>query len=527
MADVLKRVESFPFDSKADGYDDDGYPIYDRAVGASMLRETFRQFFSDGVFGTPADAWQITKGEGLSVKVAPGSAIIRGGIASTTEAVTLKLADSAPHGKVAYSIFLRVDDNEEYRSLYLRVSEGEASSEPAPTNPDNDAAVKELRLGYVVVPSGATDLADAEVVNEKGSGVCPYAAPFDEIDLDALLSDVTRKSEDNYNLFVAYLAANREFIESAIDGTAAGHLQAEIDKLAATMTNDDMWSYVQGSSAAVGGGKHVTIENLRHFRDKNKVEFLNDEVFVEQMSSPTTQYGDYAVSLSNLRAMEGDRGLPDIPSLSAVDWATIGIAGGSLRFNPGLKDEFYSKYSNLVGQTKSMEISGYGTFSFKLIGMCRDSDRETNPVGFTFACDSIVTTHVMNSSNTTSGGWGSCGMRDWLQGEFLVSFPKAVSGAIREVAKKNTSGYGSTTYDTVWLLSQTEVGLTTGDSEGAKYACFVDNASRIKKNASGSAGIWWLRSVYDSGYFRFVHSDGSLNYNIANYERGVVPCFCI
>ncbi len=243
---ALERLESFPFDSIPDGYDADGYPVYDRAVGASMLRETFKQFFSDGVFGTPADAWQITKGEGLSVKVAPGTAIIRGGIASTTEAVTLKLADSAPQGKVAYSIFLRVDDNEEYRSLYLRVSEGEASSEPAPTNPDNDAAVKELRLGYVVVPSGATNLNEAEIVNEKGSSVCPYAAPFDDIDLDGILSDVRNQSEQQYRAFLAYLDTNMDFIASAIDGTTAGNLSNRIAALEWTMTDDEFIDYMGG-----------------------------------------------------------------------------------------------------------------------------------------------------------------------------------------------------------------------------------------------------------------------------------------
>ena len=527
MADTLKRVESFAFDSKADGYDDDGYPIYDRAVGASVLRDAFKQFFSDGIFGTPADALMVTKGTGLSVSLAAGTFIINGAIATVQEPLTLKLADSAPQGRTPYGIMLRYDENSTYRSCYIRVATGTPSSSPVAPSPETGTAgVKEYRIGWVDVPSGSTDLSGATVHDERGTS-CPYAAPFESIDIAAFFADLQTKGDEVFRSFMTFLDANYELVESAIDGTTAGKLQNQINELKITLPNTTFWDYVSGDSSTTEGDKHATVENIRYFRQQNKVKFLNDEVFVEQMSSPTTQYGDYAVSLSNLRAMEGDRGLPDIPPLSAVDWATIGIAGGSLRFNPGLKDEFYSKYSNLVGQTKSIDIRGYGTFSFKLIGMCRDSDREANPVGFTFACASIVTTHVMNSSNTTSGGWGSCSMRDWLQGAFLVSFPKAVSGAIREVAKKNTSGYGSTTYDTVWLLSQTEVGLTTGDSEGAKYACFVDNASRIKKNASGSAGNWWLRSVQNSSYFRGVNSDGSLYYGSDNYEYGVVPCFCI
>lgn len=244
---ALERLESFPFDSKFDGYNDEGYPVYDRAVGASMLRETFKRFFSDGVFGTPADAWRISKGEGLSVKVAPGTAIIRGGIASTTEAVTLKLADSAPQGKVAYSIFLRVDDNVEYRSIYLVASEGEAGADAAPKVPQDDAGAKELRLGYVVVPSGATNLNEAEIVNEKGSSVCPYAAPFEDIDLDALLADVKAKGDAQYKAFMAYLNVNMDFIASAIDGTTAGALSNRIAALETNMTDTEFIDYMGGN----------------------------------------------------------------------------------------------------------------------------------------------------------------------------------------------------------------------------------------------------------------------------------------
>lgn len=243
----LERLESFPFDSKFDGFNDEGYPVYDRAVGASMLRETFKQFFSDGVFGTPADAWRITKGDGLSVKVAPGTAIIRGGIASTTDAVTLKLADSAPQGKVTYTVLLRLDDNDEYRSLYLRTSAGEASADAAPETPQDDAGVKELRLGYVVVPSGSTDLTDAEVVNEKGSSVCPYAAPFEDIDLDGILSDVRNQSEQQYRAFLAYLDTNMDFIASAIDGTTAGALSNRIAALETNMTDTEFIDYMGGN----------------------------------------------------------------------------------------------------------------------------------------------------------------------------------------------------------------------------------------------------------------------------------------
>lgn len=242
MADSLTRLESFPFDSKLSGYDDYGYPVYDRAVGAGMLRATLRQFFTDGVFGTPADAWRIEKGEGLSVTVRPGTAIIDGAVASLTEAATLRLADSPPQGNVAFGIFLRLDDNVEYRSLYLKVEGGDASPDPAPP----DAAVTEYRLGYVSVPSGAEDLGDAVVVNEKGTASCPYAAPFERIDLDEILANVRAQAGERYDVFARYLQANMDFIAAAIDGEAAGHLANRIAALEAPIDDAELAQYMEG-----------------------------------------------------------------------------------------------------------------------------------------------------------------------------------------------------------------------------------------------------------------------------------------
>ena len=522
---ALERLESFPFDSKFDGYSDDGYPVYDRAVGASMLRETFKQFFSDGVFGTPADAWQITKGDGLSVKVAPGTAIIRGGIASTTDAVTLKLADSAPQGRVAYSIFLRVDDNDEYRSLYLRVSEGEASSTPAPTNPDNDAAVKELRLGYVVVPSGATDLTDAEVVNEKGLSVCPYAAPFDNIDLSAFFADLQTKGDEVFQSFMTFLDSNIELVQSAIDGTTAGKLQNEINQLKITLPNTTFWDYISGDTSSDQGDKHVTVENIRYFRQKNKVEFLDDDAFDEQMALPVVTKPDYAVSVSNAHKLY-ERVL-GVGQKELKDYTWTELKAISALVTNQTKDYYYAQFKRFIGQTVSVAVTGYSTIVFEVVGVCHDVDANGKPLFLSFMPKrDCITTHAMNSSNTTAGGWAACAMRAWLASTVLTALPSDLQAAITAAHKVNTTNYGAATDDKLWLASYTEVGL--GGSEGTVYERFASasNTDRVRYSGS-SAGRWWLRSVRDSSYFRYVYSDGSLSYDSAYFESGVVPCFCI
>lgn len=250
------RLESFPFDSKRAGYDDYGYPVYDRAVGASMLRQTFEQFFSDGVFGTPGDELQISKGDGLRVNIAGGIAIIKGAMASVPEGgISVQLTDEAETvGTYAYGIFLRYDENTDKRSVYIHVRKGEAGTQPTPPEPDTTSTgIRELRLGYVVVPTGSTDLSSATVTNEKGLEVCPYAAPFEEVDLSKVVSDAknqaseiladyTKAIEDDMRLFndnvredlqelVDYIERNKDFVDSALDDTTAGYLQEQINAI--------------------------------------------------------------------------------------------------------------------------------------------------------------------------------------------------------------------------------------------------------------------------------------------------------
>lgn len=242
----MTRMQSFPFDSKADGYDADGYPVYDRAVGALTLRSTFAKFFTNGVFPSPGNALQISKGDsGLTVKIDPGIAIINGAMGGIEgeDPVMLTLDTAAPQGNVCYAIMLRYDNTEDRRSLYFNVVRGEASATPVPPEPDHTTPeVYELRLGYVEVQSNATDLSAANIHNEKGLEVCPYAAPFEDLDMSAVVADAKAQAEETLNLFMEnvkldleelqkYIEDNKGLVDSALDETTAGYLQDQINQL--------------------------------------------------------------------------------------------------------------------------------------------------------------------------------------------------------------------------------------------------------------------------------------------------------
>ena len=243
---VVHTLDAFPFDSSPNLVTtEQGYRRGDRAVDAWTMQRTFAQFFSDGVFGTPADAFQIAKAaSGLAVTIQPGMAVIQGamgGIKESDGAMTLTLDTAAAAGNVCYGIMLRYDNNSDVRSLGIRAVKGVAGSSPQPPAPDTTSAgVKEIRLGYVTVPNGATDLSNATVTNEKGLTACPYAAPFEEIDMSAVTADARASANEALTELLAYFESNREAIDAALSGEEATHLQQQITAIQEQLADFDV-----------------------------------------------------------------------------------------------------------------------------------------------------------------------------------------------------------------------------------------------------------------------------------------------
>lgn len=251
----MTRLESFPFTSHDDGYDAAGYPVYDRAVDSRVLRATFAKFFTNGVFPSPGTALQIGKAAtGLAVTVQPGICIINGAMGGVEgdDPITLTLDTAAPQGNVCYAVMLRYDNTDSFadsRSILLNVVRGDAGESPTPPVPDTSTPeVRELRLGYVTVPSGATDLSAATVHNEKGLEVCPYAAPFEEIDMSGVTADAKASAQAALTALNDFIETNKSFVESAIDGTTAGNLQNQITALQEQLSNIDFSTMVDNET---------------------------------------------------------------------------------------------------------------------------------------------------------------------------------------------------------------------------------------------------------------------------------------
>ena len=411
-----------------------------------------------------------------------------------------------------------------------------------PTIPDaNSEELRELILGSTYVdlaienwfPLVFPGHTAEEIVSDDtllaavmgGSTTAPALAESDKWLAKALasLADFDSSGIDS----ISTLISNSSAISAVVGSASAMAIVAESEKcLSAVLSDDEAAGKLFSSSVAVSAlvASDKAVETIEGSEDATgafiaAIPSNASTLFPMLQKSDTLMkaaFDDDAAraALASVSQFASLVATTYASTFTSESWETLSKIADVAKSNP-------SVFSSYQGKTRSVAITSNGTHSFEVAGVGMDG------AGFTFICTDLVGTHRMNASNTTSGGWESCEMRSWLNGTLINSFPADLRNVIKSVSKKNTSGYGAaTTSDKLWIPSQTEVGLTSGNAEGAKYGIFNSNSDRIRKNG-GSASIWWLRSVYSSSGFRDVYTDGSLSSYFASYSYGVCPCFCI
>lgn len=215
-------MDSFPFDSKVT-YQSDGTPVYDRAVDSEHLSNYFALLYTDGVFPNPSTNLQVTaNGATNQVIVQPGSCNVQGRLAieNTQRTMALQAPDSV-YDRID-SVVIRKNENSDYRSVDLYVLTGSAASNPTPPFLTRTSAIYELRIANIFRPKNTSTITQARVTDTRlNTEECGL------VTANPLKIDTT-------TIFNQYQSALDDYIDivrAALDETAAGNLQNQIDAL--------------------------------------------------------------------------------------------------------------------------------------------------------------------------------------------------------------------------------------------------------------------------------------------------------
>lgn len=225
---------------------------------------------------------------------------------------------------------------------------------------------------------------------------------------------------------------------------------------------------------------------------------------------------------------------------------------------------------------RAVRLSDGQVATCRVVGVRADNLADgSGKAGLTFMMSSSAQ-RPMNDAATNVGGWGSSGLRSWLDAEGMALLPPDLAESIKPVSKltNNTGvvadGFDivSSTSDRLWLFSSSEVFGELSwfarefgtkpipntvytdfapydrliSSEGPQYAYFSDNGVAdlsgygVLPGALGqTSGNWWMRTPYpvsfagidESCFYQVMASGYPSTVLSSDQENGVVAGFCL
>lgn len=144
----------------------------DREYSAAQMSEYFDGLVSDGVYENVGGAMQVTAGTGMNVLVQSGRALIDCRWIKNTAAVTLPITAAHVTLNRYTAVFVRLDYSA--RAISIITVDGTPAQTPTRPEPTNTDQVRDLCLAYIYVPAGATQIAQANISDQRGTALCSW-----------------------------------------------------------------------------------------------------------------------------------------------------------------------------------------------------------------------------------------------------------------------------------------------------------------------------------------------------------------
>ena len=365
-------------------------------------------------------------------------------------------------------------------------------------------------------------------------------------------SAATIDPENNCKVdFEVTLSLPGDFYEFTVDvvnsGTIDGMVQTYIipnvpDYLDYTITYVDGMSLAENQLLSAGVTETYKV----------RLEFKND---LEELPEAET----LSTSFEVIYVQADSNGFDRIPEANfATDsWDDIVAA-----YNAGKRTNLQAAMESGTTREVQLDLDNNGTpettghvriANLSTLSECSSDDFSQTACGFVLEFADIITTHVMNSTNTNVGGWPASEMRTYVNNNIYNALPSDLKNKI--INTTVISGHGITdgevnfiSTDKLYLLSTHEIWVDiTGyigdtaynDTRQLDYYAYLEltidhsyggnYSGSIKNNLSNTASIWWLRtsSFNDIINFSRVMSYGYYGNYHADEMYGVSPAFRI
>ena len=222
----MHKLNAFPFTSKL-SYDEHGWPQLDRAVTSEVLRQIYKRYFTNGVFGiSDSTCFQVSVATGgAGVSIAPGACQIQGATGYEENAVTLEITPNSANLPRIDTVVARLNDNSDYRSIYFDILEGTPAVTPAAPALTQSDSIWELGLCNIARAANSSVITNSNITDTRAdSSRCGYVTAIQQLDTASL-----------YQQFQAYI----QEVQDALDAADATYNETAQNYLTTLETTGD------------------------------------------------------------------------------------------------------------------------------------------------------------------------------------------------------------------------------------------------------------------------------------------------
>lgn len=244
------------FDSEITGFDEQGMPVFDRAESSDFLALFISRIISDGVLGQPGNCFQVLAGEGMTLRVQPGFAVIQGRFAVDWNISSVTVPEASASFKRIDRVVLRANYPARLCELVVKTGIPGASPVPPEILRPESGDYYELCLATVEVGQNQSVITQANITDTRyDSSVCGVVTQvIDHLDtavffaqFDQLYREFTGRSDAAYEQFT------RDML------TCLNTLQASGDNKLLELSNQ-FWDWFNTVKGQVTGDMAVVLQ---------------------------------------------------------------------------------------------------------------------------------------------------------------------------------------------------------------------------------------------------------------------------
>lgn len=199
------------FDSEITGYDEEGFPILDRAQNSEIFALFFAKLVSNGVLGAPANCLMVQADEGMTLKINPGFAIINGHFGYNEKPAQITLDNAPSQYRRITAVIIRLNHVERKMELIFRNGDTAVNPSPPELIQPKSGDYYELCIALVKVESNQSVIMQSNITDTRYDltycgvvtnliGTLDMSVFFTQ--LNAFYDEYVKKFNDNFADFI-------------------------------------------------------------------------------------------------------------------------------------------------------------------------------------------------------------------------------------------------------------------------------------------------------------------------------------